>query len=370
MALRLGLVGPVPPPNGGMAMQSAQLVRLLRSEGVNVEFLPTNPPHAVPLLGSIPGLRAGVRLIGHCLRAWHLCGRNDAIHLMANSGWSWQLFAAPVLWIGSVRRTPVIVNYRGGGARAYFERSFARVKPSLVKAAAVIVPSSYLEEVFADFGVSVQVIPNIVDISVFSPDDRGLAEAGAVPGNGARVFTFVITRNLERIYGLDIALGALARVVTEVPQARLLIAGSGPERVTLEARAEELGIAGNVEFLGRLERVAVAALYRRADAVLNPARVDNMPNSVIEALACGVPVISSNVGGVPHIVDDGETALLVPPDDEAALAHAMLRLYGDGELRQHLSSNGIAAAGRYTWQQVGPRWLATYGDVASPRIRS
>ncbi|MEJ2533782.1 MAG: hypothetical protein P8Y92_18585 [Halioglobus sp.] len=116
--LRLGLVGPVPPPNGGMAMQTAQLARLLAAEGVKVTFLPTNPPYRPAFIAAIPGVRAVFRLISYLLAVWRLAGRVDLIPLMANSGWSWQLFAAPVLWLSRFRGTPVIVNYRGGEAQA------------------------------------------------------------------------------------------------------------------------------------------------------------------------------------------------------------------------------------------------------------
>ena len=111
-------------------------------------------------------------------------------------------------------------------------------------------------------------------------------------------------------------------------------AGSGPEKRALEALAATLGVAAAVTFTGRLEREAVAALYRDADVALNPSTVDNMPNSLLEALASGVPIVSTNVGGVPHIVQDGTTALLVPPRDPEAMARAALRLLENPELSE------------------------------------
>ena len=165
--LRLGLVGPVPPPNGGMAMQTSQLARLLAGEGVVEKLLPTNPPYRPAFVAAIPGLRSLFRLVPYLLAVWRLAGRVDVIHLMANSGWSWQLFAAPVLWLSRFRGTPVIVNYRGGEAQVYFQRSFRRVRPSLRQAALVVVPSGYLQSVFGDFGETTRVIPNIIDQDVF-----------------------------------------------------------------------------------------------------------------------------------------------------------------------------------------------------------
>lgn len=350
-SLRIGLVGPQPPPNGGMAMQTAQLADLLRGDGVPVERLATNAPLRPALLERLPGLRALLRLLVYLPRVWRLAGRVDVIHLMANSGWSWQLFAAPVLWLARWRGTPVVVNYRGGGAEAYFRRSIGRVRPSLNRAALIAVPSAFLQQVFDRFELPTTVIPNIIDRSRFQP--------AAMPPAPAP-FTLVVTRNLENIYRVDTAIRALARVVQAGHDAVLRIAGSGPQRESLQALASELDVADRVVFEGRLGREEIVALYQSAHAMLNPASVDNMPNSVIEALACGVAVISTDVGGVPFIVSHEETALLVPAGDDAALAGAIVRLMQDAALAERLRTNGLAAVEQYTWANVRQRWLQAY----------
>ncbi|MEQ8515837.1 MAG: glycosyltransferase family 4 protein, partial [Chromatocurvus sp.] len=238
--LHIGIVGPVPPPNGGMAMQTQQLVRLLREAGEQVTLLPTNPRYRPTWVGSVPGLRALFRLIPYCLAAWRLAGRVDVIHLMANSGWSWHLFAAPVLWLARLRDTPVVVNYRGGEAGTFLARSEKWVNLSLRHAHALVVPSGYLQSVFADYGYGCAVVPNIVDTELFSPAGRAQP-----PGEGA-AFTFVITRNLEKIYDVGTALQAFAQILAETandstaPAPRLVVAGSGPEEGALRAQAQSL----------------------------------------------------------------------------------------------------------------------------------
>lgn len=357
--LRVGLIGPVPPPNGGMAMQTEQLVRLLKNEGIEVTLLPVNPPYRPAFVANIPFLRAICRLLAYLLAVWRLAGRVDVIHLMANSGWSWQLFAAPALWLADLRGTPIIVNYRGGEARDYFQQSFRWVKPSLDKAAAVVVPSGFLERVFGEFDQSTCVIPNIIDRDMFQPAPRG-----TIPENsGAKTFDLVITRNLESIYGIDIAIRALVKVRDAGCPARLLIAGSGPAESDLRALAVTLGVNEAVHFVGRLDRTGVVALYGAAHAMVNPTNVDNMPNSVLEALACGLPVVSTDVGGIPYIMTHEETGLLVPPRDVDALAAAITRLSRDERLRQQLRENGLAQIEQYTWHKVRDQWLQTYYDA-------
>ncbi len=353
--LKLGLVGPLPPPNGGMAMQTLQLAAILREKQVEVELVQSNAPYRPAFVERIRGLRALFRLLPYLFRVWRLAGRNDVIHLMANSGWSWQLFAAPVIWAGWLRGTPVVVNYRGGEAREYLAQSVARVRPTLKRASRLVVPSAFLQSVFRDFGFQAEVVPNIVDLDLFSASDS--------VARSENTFTLVVTRNLEAIYGLDTALRALALVADEVSGVELKIAGSGPQLEELRELAQQLGIEHQVSFLGRLDRNGIVALYAEADAMLNPTRVDNMPNSVLEALACGLPVISTNVGGVPYIVEDRRTALLVPRDDPRAMAQAMIELKSDVELRATLRREGLAEVARYGRDKVEPLWFDLYREL-------
>jgi glycosyltransferase involved in cell wall biosynthesis len=355
--VRLGLVGPLPPPNGGMAMQTLQLARLLTVDGVAVELLQSNAPYSPAFAGKIKGLRALFRLVPYLWRVWRLAGRTDVIHLMANSGWSWTLFAAPVIWVGWLRGTPVIVNYRGGEAKEYLGNSTRWVRFSMSRAAHLVVPSGFLRQVFGEVGMAATVIPNSIDLEMFFP---------AVHSPAGSAFTLAITRNLEPIYGLDTAIHALALARKQIPGIQLKIAGSGPQDVELKRLVEQLGLTDSVTFLGRLERHEVVALYHSAHAMLNPSRVDNMPNSVLEALACGLPVVSTNVGGIPFIVEDGETALLVPPDDPGQMAKALVRLCTDTALRTRLRESGCRVVRQYAWREVGPRWLSLYETCRMP----
>lgn len=355
--LKLGLVGPLPPPNGGMAMQTMQLARLLREEGVVVEIVQTNAPWSPRFIEKIKGLRALFRLLPYLWRVWGLCKRVDVIHLMSNSGWSWQLYSAPVLWVGWLQKTPVIVNYRGGEAREYLQKSSSRIKPSLSKATSIVVPSGFLERVFSDFDIHTQVIPNILDLSTFFPHKR-------VPTEG--LYTLVVTRNLEPIYGLDTAIRCVAKLRENIPGITLKIAGSGPQLAELQNLVSELGLKGCVFFLGRLERSEIVSLYQSADVMLNPSLVDNMPNSILEALACGVPVVSTNVGGVPYLVEDGKTALLVEPQQSDEMALAVSRLYAEPSLNANLREAGVKMVVRFAWPVVKDEWLSLYQSQVMP----
>ena len=157
--LHVGLVGPLPPPAGGMANQTRQLAELLRTAQANVSMVQSNAPYRPAWLGRIPVVRALVRLLPYLVALWRAAGRSDVLHVMANSGWSWHLFAAPAIWVARLRHVPVVVNYRGGEAADFLARSQRVVGWSMRHIARLIVPSGFLQEVFGRHGMAAEVVP-------------------------------------------------------------------------------------------------------------------------------------------------------------------------------------------------------------------
>lgn len=349
--LNICLIGPVPPPNGGMAMQTQQLYHLLVSRGHNVKLIAVNPPYFPGFIGSVPVVRSVFRLIPYFYRLFVGLKDMDVVHLMANSGWSFHLFVKPALWIAKLRQVPVVINYRGGKARQFFERSWKSLQSSFQASAAIAVPSNFLKEVFNDFGFNSIVVPNIINLSLFEFTQANIQ---------AQNLHIVVTRNLEKIYDNETALKAFAIIHKRYPQARLTIAGSGPLREQLQDTADRLLISQQVNFVGRIDRQSMANLYADADIMLNPSTIDNMPNSVLEALASGVAVVSSNVGGIPYMVKDGEEALLVNPGDPEAMANAVFSLLESPTLANTLVNNGKNCVQKFTAEQVIPLLETTY----------
>ncbi|MGH8258207.1 MAG: glycosyltransferase family 4 protein [Steroidobacteraceae bacterium] len=353
-ALRLGLVGPLPPPLGGMANQTRQLARLLASDAIEVHLVRTNEPYRPAWVAHVRGVRAFARLLPYRRRLAAMSREVGVVHVMANSGWAWFLFAAPAIRAAVAQSVPVIVNYRGGLAREFLKRSAGRVLPMLRAASAVVVPSAYLRDIFTEYGVAVRIIPNIVDTTVF----RSGVPARPV---GHHV---VVVRNLETIYGIDTAIRAVAILRPSFPELVVSIAGSGPERAALERLSAQLGVSRTIRFTGRLEVEQVAALYREADVALNPSRVDNAPNALLEAAASGVPIVSTDAGGVPHLVQHGRSAWLVPTDDPERMAQGVACVLRDAALRDTLRANAAALAAACSWPSVGRQWTDLYRSLA------
>jgi glycosyltransferase involved in cell wall biosynthesis len=339
--LRIALVGPLAPPSGGMANQMAMLARLLRQEGAIVTVVRTNRPYAPAWIARWRGIRAAGRLLPYLGSLWRAAGACDVMHVMANSGWSWHLFTVPALAIARMRSVPCVVHYHGGEAEAFLAKSAVRVVPALRAANALIVPSAFLQGVFERHGVASRIVPNVVDLGLFHPHGaRGVAPH------------LVVARNLEAIYDIPTALRAFAAIRATLPSATLSVTGSGPEEHALRKLAADLGIASAVTFTGRLATEEVAALLGRADVMLNPSTADNLPVSILEAMAAGVAVVSTRAGGVPRLVRDGETGLLVDVGDAAAMADCAVRVVSDAALRSRLVHAARADVQQYGWPSV------------------
>jgi len=355
-APRICIVGPLPPPSGGMANQCEQLVRLLGREGVTVELVRNNAAYSPAWVGRVPLLRALFRLLPYLLSLWRAAGRAQVMHLFANSGWAWHMFAAPALLVARWRGTAVIVNYRGGHADSFFSAAPAHVLRSLQRATLRVTPSPFLQRVFAKYGLEAEVVPNIIDLTRFEPVPP--RDFGSAP-------RIVVARNLEPIYDIATAIRAMLPIRQVFPQATLTVAGSGPELQRLKSLVTELNLQAAVGFTGRVENAAMPQLYALADCVVNSSTVDNMPISLLEAFASGLPVVSTDAGGIPDMLAHDVSGLLVPVGDAQAMGHQVCRVLQDRALAMRLAAAGRAEAEKYAWPRVKAQWLDAYSRAAA-----
>jgi len=347
------IVGPLAPPAGGMANQTQKLAEFLRSEKLVVDVIRTNPDYQPAFIGKVPVVRALFRLISYKFTLMKRIKSADVIHIMANSGWSWHLFAVPAIFFGRLYNKPVIVNYRGGYAADFFSKSWFWVNLSLKRAQAIVVPSVFLQEVFEDFDKSSIVIPNVLDKNLF------FQEVSRESNNAPHL---IVTRNLEAIYDVATAVRAFALIQKNLPKAVLSIAGTGPEKQALTELISQLNIKDNVSFTGRLGPEDMAKLYQRADIMLNASRVDNTPNSIIEALACATPVVSTNAGGIPKLVKHQKDALLVDIADHQKMAESALEILNNPTLQKKLVDNGLETIKKFYWSNVWLKLKACYDE--------
>jgi glycosyltransferase involved in cell wall biosynthesis len=163
-------------------------------------------------------------------------------------------------------------------------------------------------------------------------------------------------RGMHPLYNPEMALRAFALIQARHPTASMTMAGpDGPDSRRCRALVAELGVR-NVRFVGIVAKKNIPALADQHDIHLHTNRFDNMPVTIIEMWACGLPIVATRVGGMPHLVRNGEDAVLVPSEDHQAMANACLELLSNPQEAARLSANGRARAEEFTWQHVKPLW--------------
>jgi glycosyltransferase involved in cell wall biosynthesis/GT2 family glycosyltransferase len=172
-------------------------------------------------------------------------------------------------------------------------------------------------------------------------DPARYAAAAERPGN-----RLLFVGRLAAVKGVPLLLQALAEARQARPDLRLTLVGDGPERPALQAEAKALGLAGACDFVGYQSQQAVADLLSRHDALVLPSFAEGVPVVLMEAMAARLPVIATRVAGVPELVEDGVSGLLIPPGDPAPLTAAILRLMTDPDLRARMGEAGRARVAR------------------------
>lgn len=211
----------------------------------------------------------------------------------------------------------------------------------------VTVISSALQSIVKDLGRDDAVlIPNGIDMKLFDGSKE------KIPGR------ILFVGRLEKMKGIEVLLTAFAKL--KIENGELRIVGDGSQRIALETLSKDLGISDRVTFVGRIDPSAIASEYLQAEIFCGLSRSEALGNVFLEAQAAGCAVVATNVGGIPDIIKDGETGLLVPPNDIEAAANALERLLDDAALRQKLASNGQKNAAGYDWQRIAKLYAEVY----------
>jgi len=334
---------------GGHGVQAGLLTKGLRSEGYEVEIVPTNPRFPVSLgwLRRLPYMRTVINeafYLPSLLRLRHV----DAVHIFSASYWSFLLAPVPAILVGKILRKQVVLNYHSGEAEDHLARWGVLVHPWLRLADEIVVPSEYLKGVFARYGYRARVVRNAVDPSRFRYRER-------IPLRPR----LLSTRNLDPYYQVDNTIKAFALLKAQYPEATLLVVGYGSEEERLRRLASSFSSDG-IRFVGRVEPSEMPSLYEKGDIFVNSSVVDNQPLSVLEAFASGLPVVSTPTGDIAAMVRDGETGLVVPPENPAAMANSIATLLENPERAIRMARRARQEVEKHAWAEVCKGWLEAY----------
>jgi Glycosyltransferase len=356
--LRVLIVAPAEPLIGGQAVQALRLCEKLSAEDfLQIRLQPINPqlPPIFRKLQQPKYLRTFVTSIAYIFALLTQIPFYDIVHVFSAGDTSFVLATTPAVLVAKLFRKKTILNYRHGGAEEHFLKWRRTALPTARLFDRIVVPSGFLVEVFGKFGFSAEAIYNFVNTESYRFRLR----------NPLRPI-FLSNRNFEPLYNVGCILRAFRIIQNRFPEARLIVAGDGEERAKLEKLARELDLKG-VEFVGRVPQKEMPALYEQSDIYLNSPNIDNMPGSIIEAFAAGSVVVSTDVGGIPFVVQDGETGFLVGTNDHRAMAEKAIFLLENPEVARTVTENARREVEKYSWRSVREKWLALYSQISEEK---
>lgn len=327
-----------------MAIQAQKMASLLREGGFEVVTLRTNAdlPDSLNFIARIKGLRTLLRAFLFLKNFHKVIPHVEVVYFLTGffNFFFWVTY--PALILTKIHGKRVILSARGGGARDFFHRYGVLVKPILNTVDTITTPSRFLQDAFVEaFNIKPVIVPNIADLMQFRFRER----RSVAP----KILT---TRSLEEIYNVRCVIKAFKNVQECFPESELGIAGDGSQRAALEQLVIDLNLKDCVTFYGSVEHSKIQDLYDQYDIYMNASNVDNLPGAILETFASGLPVISTNPGGIPYMVENGKTGLLVEKNDCNALAERVIALLKDPELALRLSRNARKECERYSWEYV------------------
>lgn len=315
---------------GGISVQVKLIRDHLVSEGVPCEILSTK---GNPLKRLLSVLRL-------CFRG----KKFDVFHVHACSNWGF--FPAVIgVSIGRLLKKRVVLTFHGGGAEAFFRHRTRFVRYYLTRTDANIVLSGFIGRIYDEFSIPYTVIPNFIELK-----DNVFRERNVI---GAR---FICIRSLSPLYNIPCILRAFAQVKKCYPEASLVLLGDGNSRKELESFVSENGIQ-DVKFVGRVPNADIHQYLSQADIMLSSPHFDNMPVSILEGFCSGLLVISSRVGGVPYMIEDGVNGLLFDDDNDSMLFEKVVYALKHQDASKQMIKNAYGQLVHYSWTTYKIKYL-------------
>ena len=256
---------------------------------------------------------------------------------------------------------PYVLTLHGGNLPKFARRWPRRVRRLLASAAVITAPSEYLREQIRPYRDDIVMLRNALDVSMYHFQPRAQVSP-----------KLVWLRAFHHIYNPVLAIEVLARFARTYPDASLTMIGPGKGDGSLaevEALARKLSVEHMVQFTGAIPKSEVAGALSKADIFINTTNIDNTPISVLEAMATGLPVVSTAVGGIPFVLENEKTAMLVPPRDPVAMTSALERIMNEPELASTLSREARAFTERCDWPIILEQWENTLQCVVQSERR-
>ncbi len=250
--------------------------------------------------------------------------------------------------IGKLLKKKIIITYHGGELYEFINKYKTKVIYFLNKADIITVPSKYLQNILNNNSIKSKYLPNIIrDDNVYFKKREKLKPI------------LIVTRTLDEVYNIPLSIMAFKDLKKVVPDAKLKIVGDGKLKNEILELVKKENI-DDIEFIGRVPNSKIGEILNTADIFINTSNKDNMPLSLFEALACGLPVISTNVGGIPDYFTDGINGFLIEPNNKEQLTNKILYVLNNQDEVQKIIDNGYQTFEKLTLRNLKSEYLKLY----------
>lgn len=284
------------------------------------------------------------RLLDMCLAVVRYCRKVDymLIDTFSTQNFYYAFLTSQIARVLQLKYIPIL---HGGNLPARLDRSKRMSSMIFSNSYNNIAPSNYLKTAFEKRGYPTTLIPNIVEIEEYVFKERKELQP-----------KLLWVRAFKDIYNPMLAAAVLAEVKKEYPKALLCMIGPVKDDTYEKTKqlARSLDVFDDIEFTGVLPKEEWHRKSENFDVFINTTNVDNTPVSIMEAMALGIPIVSTNVGGLPYLIDDGIDGILVPKDDPKEMSNAIVRMLKTNDI--HLAKNGREKVEKFSWHYVKNQW--------------
>jgi glycosyltransferase involved in cell wall biosynthesis len=335
------LVGNFLSSEGGNRTIAEELAERLGSAGYSI--ITTSSQRSRPL-----------RLLEMILTAWSRRQEYQIAYVEVYSGAAF-LWAEAVCGVLHLMKKPFLLALHGGNLPIFAQRWPDRVKRLLEDASKVTAPSRYLLEAMRSYRSDIRLVPNLIELEHYSFRSRSKPSPH-----------LVWLRAFHAIYNPEMAVHVIALLQKSFPTVHLTMIGPDKHDGSFQKTqrlVEELAMQDHIAIVPGIPKSRVPEYLAQADIFMNTTNVDNTPVSMIEALACGLCVVSTNVGGIPYLLEEEKNALLGSPSDPQAMAHAIHRILTEPGLAARLSFTARCKAEQFDWSVILPVWENLFQEV-------
>lgn len=331
---------------GGQSIQSDRLQKTFETdEKIELKFLPNDPKNIFQNIKILRTVFTSLKFWWLLLTGIYKC---DIVHIFSSGGTSYLISTLPPLLFAKIFGVKAVLNYHSGELETHIENWKKTALPTMKMFDEIVVPSAFLADVFAKYNLKAKAIFNFADSEKFKFKERKTLRP-----------VFVSNRNFEEHYNVEDCLRAFQIIQRNLSEAELIVAGFGSREAELKKLAEDLRLE-KVSFAGKIPNDEMPELLSKADVYLNTSIVDNMPLSLIEAFAAGTLIVSYATGGIPYIVENKKTGLLVETGDFQALAQKAISIFENQDEAQKIISNARNEVEKYNRESIKKDWSEFY----------